>query len=75
MKKGVLNYSLTWMEDGEKHEEIHFTKMEAVKSYLNFLCGESRNRNISSLTFWECYTTFEKPAKNITSAINKFLEG
>ena len=76
MKRGVSNYSLTWMENGAKHEAVHFTKMDAVRDYINLLFSHvDHGRDISSLTFWECYTTWEKPAKNITSAVNKFLEG
>lgn len=69
MKKGILNYSLTWIEYGNDQEMIFFSKKEAVKTYVDLL---SSHRNISSLKFWECYAT-TKPAKDITTAVNKFL--
>ena len=69
MKKGVMNYSLTWMEYGNNQEAIIFSKKEAVKMYIDLL---SSHGNISSLKFWECYTTM-KPAKDITTAVNRFL--
>lgn len=69
MKKGILNYSITWVEYGNDQEMIFFSKKEAVKTYVDLL---SANRNISNLKFWECYTT-TKPAKDITTAVNRFL--
>ena len=80
MKKGVLNYSITWNQDGEKHEEIIFTKISTVQRYIDILFSDvdtrlsGKSSGISSLTVWEIYTTTPtKPAKNITSAINRFL--
>ena len=69
MKKGVLNYSITWVEYGNDQEMIFFSKKEAVKTYVDLL---SANRNISNLKFWECYAT-TKPTKDITTAVNRFL--
>lgn len=69
MKRGIMNYSLTWMENGNKREEIYFSKKSAVEAYLALF---SPQRDISSLKFWECYTTM-KPAKDITTAVNRFL--
>lgn len=80
MKKGVMNYSITWNQDGEKHEEIIFTKIATVQRYIELLFLDvdtrlsGKSSGISSLTVWEIYTTTPtKPAKDITSAINRFL--
>ena len=80
MKKGVLNYSITWNQDGEKHEEVIFTKIATVQRYIDLLFSDRDSRlsgkrsGISSLTVWEIYTTTPtKPAKDITGIINRFL--
>lgn len=71
MKKGVLNYSLTWKENGEKREELYFTKFETVAAYIDML--RAANRNISSLRIWEVYRNISKPAEDITGRVNRFL--
>ena len=73
MKKGVMNYSLTWMENDEEHEQLFCTKAGAIRAYIVLMYAHiEEGRNISSLKFWECYTTM-KPAKDITTAVNRFL--
>lgn len=87
MKKGVLNYSITWTEDGMQHEELHFTKRDTIKRYIDILDAElvariirddriksRKTSGISSLRVWEIYANPEKPAQDITSRINRFLE-
>ena len=79
MKKGVLNYSITWNQDGEKHEEIYFTKMDTVRRYLNIMVYDLDQRLdgnstcINSLRVWEIYTAPTKQPEDITGRINKFL--
>ena len=70
MKKGVLNYSITWTEDGIFHEEVFYTKLETVREYLNML--SQTGRGISSLKVWERPKAFI-PDRDITSRINEFL--
>lgn len=71
MKKGVLNYSITWKENGEKREELYFTKFETVAAYIDIL--REANCNISSLRIWEVYRNISKPAEDITGRVNRFL--
>lgn len=71
MKKGVLNYSITWKENGEKREELYFTKFETVAAYIDIL--REANQNISSLRIWEVYRNISKPAEDITGRVNRFL--
>ena len=79
MKKGVMNYSITWNQDGKKHENIYFTKMDAVRNYLNIMvCDldrrlEGDSAGISFLRIWEIYTDPTKQPEDITGRINKFL--
>lgn len=70
MKKGVLNYSITWKENGEQREEIIFTKFDTIAAYIDIL--KHPDRNISSLRIWEVYKNM-KPAEDITGRINRFL--
>ena len=71
MKKGVLNYSITWKENGEKREELYFTKFETVAAYIDIL--REANQNISELRIWEIYRSTTKPAEDITGRVNRFL--
>ena len=71
MKKGVLNYSITWKEGDQHREELYFTKFETVAAYIDIL--RECNRNISSLRIWEVYRNISKPAEDITGRINLFL--
>ena len=73
MKKGVLNYSITWQEDGERREKLHFTKFETVAAYIDILRECRTKTNISSLRIWEVYQNINKPAEDITSRVNRFL--
>lgn len=69
MKRGVLNYSMTWKQDGEKREEIFPCKLSAIKAYLNKLYSCD---NISSLRLWEIYKSGR--IENITWKVNSFLD-
>lgn len=69
MKRGVLNYSMTWEQDGEKHEEIFPCKLSAIKAYLNKPCSHD---NISSLRLWETYKSGK--VEDITWKVNSFLD-
>ena len=71
MKKGVLNYSITWQEDGEKREELYCSKLYTIAAYIDML--RAANRNISELRIWEIYKSIAKPAEDITSRVNRFL--
>lgn len=79
MKKGVMNYSITWNQDGEKHEEIYFTKLATIKNYIDLIFVDLEKRlngksaGISSLKVWEIYTEPTTPAKDITGKINAFI--
>ena len=79
MKKGVMNYSITWNQDGEKHEEIHFTKLAAIKNYIDLIFSDvemrldGKSTGISSLKVWEIYTNPTTPAKDIPGKINAFI--
>lgn len=72
MKK-YNNFCITWMEDGQKNETVIFSKMDAIREYINLLfahvdCG----RDISSLKiFGVTRRSFE--LEEITGIVNKFL--
>lgn len=68
MKK-PLNYCIVWNEDGQRKEEIIFSKASAVVRYVE-LMREAFDMNISGLTVLEMYND---KAKDITSSFNKFL--
>ena len=68
MKK-YNNYCVVWKEDGTKKEEIIFTKIMTVKTYVDLLLSE---RDISGLRIIGITKRDFKP-EDITSAINKFL--
>lgn len=71
MKRGILNYSLTYNEDNNSKEEIFFSKLDMITAYIHILTDEPR-RNISSLRVWEVPKAI-KPAEDITGRINRFL--
>lgn len=79
MKRGVMNYSITWNQDGEKHEEIYFTKLATIKNYIDLIFEDlemrinEKNAGISSLKVLEIYTNPKTPAKDITGKINEFI--
>lgn len=75
MKKGVMNYCMTWKQDDTNHEEIFFSKLSMIKAYVDML---TRNWNtgyqddgISSLTLLEMHR--DGTSKNITGKVNDFL--
>lgn len=76
MKRGVLNYSMTWEQNGEKREELFFNKMSTLKAYIDILTG-SWNKpyscdNVSSLRLWEIYKSGK--VEDITWKVNSFLD-
>lgn len=79
MKKGVLNYSITWNQDGQKREELCFNKKDTVYRYLDILFSDMDDRltgkgsHISSLRILEIYTNPTKQPEDITGKVNKFL--
>lgn len=68
MKK-YYNYCVVWKEDSTKKQEILFTKIIAVKTYIDLLLSD---RDISELRIIGITKKDFKP-EDITSAINKFL--
>ncbi len=70
MKKGVLNYSVVYIENDERKEEIFITKLSAINNYIGLLYS---HKNISSLTVYEIYKKPGKNPENITGKINNFL--
>jgi hypothetical protein len=77
VKRGLLNYSVSWNEDGRKHEECYFSKLSAIRAYINMIYRdrddriEGKKSGISSLSVVEIYNTGH--AENITGKINRFL--
>lgn len=72
MKK-YNNFCITWMEDGQKNETVIFSKMDAIREYINLLfahvdCG----RNISSLKIIGITRNKYIP-EDITNVVNRFL--
>lgn len=75
MKRGVLNYSMTWNQCDEKHEELYFTKVSMIKAYTEMITRHwdrpFHDDGVSSLTLWEIRKTGDP--KNITGEVNNFL--
>lgn len=75
MKRGVLNYSITWCENGERREELHCGKIDAVKAYLDMIIRHwdrpFRDDGISELKCLEIYKSGK--VEDITQKVNKFL--
>lgn len=72
MKK-YNNFCITWTEDGRKNETVIFSKMDAIREYINLLfahvdCG----RDISNLKFFGV-TRRNFELEEITGIVNKFL--
>ncbi len=67
------NFRITWMEDGQKNETVTFSKMDAIREYINLLYAHADcGRRISSLQiFGVTRRRFE--LENITWTVNKFL--
>lgn len=68
MKK-PLNYCIVWNEDGQKKEEIIFSKASTVVRYVE-LTIQAFNMKISELTVLVMYTDHRK---DITAELNRFL--
>lgn len=62
----MINYKITWFENGRKFGNIETFKSRAIFYYLNLLFD--KNREISELKILE-YN------KDITEKVNKFLGG
>lgn len=73
MKKGVLNYSMTWSQSGENHEEIYFRKLDLIAAYTQMLTQDNLIGKISALRLLEIPRA-DKPAKDITGSVNRFLQ-
>ena len=71
MKK-YNNFCITWNEDGQKKEVILFSKMDAIKEYINILCVPYYERNISSLKIIGITRNKFIP-EDITNVVNRFL--
>lgn len=72
MKK-YNNFCITWLEDGQKNETVIFSKMDAIREYINLLFAHvDSGRDISSLKiFGVTRRSFE--LEEITGTVNKFL--
>lgn len=67
--KRPLNYCIVWSENGQKKEEIIFSKASTVVRYVE-LMQEAFNMKISELTVLAMY---KDKAKDITADFNNFL--
>lgn len=76
MKRGVLNYSITWRENGERREELFFNKMSAVKTYIDIITRNwdrpFHDDGISGLRLLEICKSGK--VEDITSRVNSFLD-
>ena len=71
MKK-YNNFCITWTEGGTAHETIIFSKMDAIREYINILCVPYHERNISSLKIIGITRNKFIP-EDITNVVNRFL--
>lgn len=67
--KRPLNYCIVWNEDGQRKEEIIFSKASTIVRYIE-LMREAFDLNISGLTVLEIYND---KSKDITADFNNFL--
>ena len=67
--KRPLNYCIVWSEDGQRKEEITFSKASTVVRYIE-LMREAFALKISGLSVYAIYTDSKK---DITAELNKFL--
>lgn len=76
MKRGVLNYSMTWKQNGEKCEELFFNKMSAIRAYIGTITRNwerpYHDDGISELRLLEIYNSGR--IEDITGKVNSFLE-
>ena len=74
MKKGVMNYSITYLNTAKNtiEVEIYYSKIELVKRYIYLVLGI---KNIASLKAFENYKNLKRDRKEITFELNKFLYG
>ena len=68
MKK-PLNYCIVWNEDGQKKEEIIFSKASTVVKYVE-LMREAFDLKISCLSVYAIYTDHKE---EISTQIDEFL--
>ena len=73
----VLNYSITYIDNGKPHEELQITKLQAIECYIELLsnCKYSHiDKGIpSTISALKIYKITEKESIDITESVNRFL--
>ena len=73
----VLNYSITYIDNGKTQEELPITKLNAIERYIELLtnCKYSHiDKGIpSTISELKIYKITSKGAIDITGNVNKFL--
>lgn len=73
MKK-YNNFCITWAEGGADHEKVIFSKMDAIREYINLLFARvDSGRDISGLKISGVRVRGGYVLEDITGTINKFL--
>ena len=73
----VLNYSITYIDNGKPQEELPITKLNAIERYIELL-KEHKYSHIdkgipSTISELKIYKVTTKGAIDITGNVNKFL--
>lgn len=73
----VLNYAITYIDNGKPHEELPITKLRAIERYIELLsdCKYSHiDKGIpTTISELKIFKITEKEAIDITETVNKFL--
>lgn len=73
MKK-YNNFCITWTEDGADHEKVMFSKMDAIREYINLLFAHvDSGRDISDLKILGARARGGYALEDITGTVNRFL--
>lgn len=73
----ILNYSITYIDNGKPQEELPITKLAAIERYIELLTNHKYShidKGIpSTISELKIYKVTTKGAINITGNVNKFL--
>lgn len=73
----VLNYSITYNDNGKPQEELPITKLHAIQRYIelltNYKYSHIENGSPSNISDLKIFKVTTKEAIEITANVNKFL--
>lgn len=73
----ILNYSITYIDNGKPQEELPITKLDAIERYIELLANHKYshidNGIPSTISDLKIYKITTNGAIDITGNVNKFL--